>query len=166
MELTLMTHPEKSGISRILLLTAGLLALCAPLQQLAAKDVYKWVNDAGEVQYTQLPPPNGIEATRVQSGPPPAGNPAAINADLEAQVEAMDERIEDRATAARKSELEAEIERVSKENCATARKNLAELQQGGIKRYRTGDGSVIRLTEEDRQRRIEEANSQIQEFCK
>jgi len=161
-----MTHPEKSGISRILLLTAGFLALTAPLQQLAAKDVYKWVNDAGIVQYTQFPPPQGIESIKVRSGPPPADNPANINADLEAQVEAMDERTEDRETAVRKSEMEAEIERISRENCATARKNLAELQQGGIKRYRTGDGSVVRMTEEGRQQRIEEANSQIQEFCK
>lgn len=166
MELILMKHLPKSGLARVCLFALGLLALTAPLQQLAAKDVYKWVNDAGEVQYTQLPPPNGIEATRVQSGPPPADNPAAINADLEAQVEAMDERIEDRATAARKSELEAEIERVTRNNCETAKKNLALLQQGGVKRYRTGEGEIIRLTEEDRQQRIDEANSQIQEFCK
>jgi hypothetical protein len=35
-----------------------------------------------------------------------------------------------------------------------------------VKRYRTGEGEIIRLTEEDRQQRIDEANSQIQEFCK
>jgi len=166
MELILMTHSAKSGISRMLLLVIGLLGATAPLQQLAAKDVYKWVNDAGEVQYTQFPPPQGTEAVEVKPPPPPADNPAAINSDLDEQVEAMDERTQDREISAKKSSLEAEIERVSRQNCEIARKNLAELQQGGIKRYQTGDGKVIRLTEEDRQRRIAEANDQIQEFCK
>ena len=166
MELILMTHFAKSGMLRMLLLVLGLLGATAPLQQLAAKDVYKWVNDAGEVQYTQMPPPQGTEVVEVKPPPAPADSPAAINSGLEEQVEAMDERMQDRETAAKKSALEAEIERVSKQNCETARKNLAELQQGGIKRYQTGDGKVIRLTEEDRQQRIAEANGQIQEFCK
>jgi hypothetical protein len=148
------------------LFALGLLALTAPLQQLAAKDVYKWVNEAGEVQYTQFPPPQGTEAIEVQSAPPPADDPADITSDLDEQVEAMDERNKDRETMTEKSELEAEIERVTRNNCETAKKNLALLQQGGVKRYRTGEGEIIRLTEEDRQQRIDEANSQIQEFCK
>ena len=161
-----MKYLSKSGLSRVWLFALGLLALTAPLQQLAAKDVYKWVNEAGEVQYTQFPPPQGTEAIEVQSAPPPADDPADITSGLDEQVEAMDQRNKDRETMTEKSELEAEIERVSRNNCETAKKNLALLQQGGVKRYRTGEGEIIRLTEEDRQQRIDEANSQIQEFCK
>ena len=49
---------------------------------------------------------------------------------------------------------------------AIARKNLTELNQGGIKRYRLPDGSVLRLTEEDRQKRIADTQAEIAENCK
>ena len=77
----------------------------------------------------------------------------------------MDKRIEAADEAKAEAGIDAEIARITRENCETAKKNLAQLNQGGVKRYRTGEGEVIRLTDESRQQRIEEANSQIQEFC-
>jgi hypothetical protein len=66
----------------------------------------------------------------------------------------------------RAAELQAEIARISKQNCVTARNNLEQLNRSGQIRYRTGEGEVLRLSEDDRKQRIEEAGNQVKEFCK
>lgn len=166
MGLIFMTHPDKSVISRTLILAIGLLGATAPLQMSAAKEIYKWVDPVGQTHYTQLPPPEGTTTIDVRSAPPPAADSGAADTRLQQQVETMDKQIEAEDKAKSDAEMDAEIARITKENCRIAKKNLIGLQQGGEKRYRTSDGEVVRLTEEERQQRIEEAESQIQEFCK
>ncbi|MEW8430552.1 MAG: hypothetical protein G8D61_12620 [gamma proteobacterium symbiont of Ctena orbiculata] len=46
-----------------------------------------------------------------------------------------------------------------------ARKNLEQLTALGNRLYKVGD-EYLRLTEEDRQRRMQEARDQIKEYCK
>jgi hypothetical protein len=58
-----------------------------------------------------------------------------------------------------------ELAEINEKNCITAKNNLAKLHQGGIKRYLTPEGEVIRLTEEERQRRISETQEQIDKYC-
>lgn len=161
-----MTDVKLLQIARILL--PCLCLVLANTANTAGKTdkIYKWVDQDGSIQYSKMPPPEAREVIEVRQAPPPADDPATERARLGQQVDAMDERMQERQKAAAKSELDAENEKIRNQNCATARKNLAELQQGGIKRYRTADGEVMRLTEEDRQQRIDEANKQIAEFCK
>jgi len=161
-----MTHPAKSGFSRILLLAFGLLWVTAPPQALASGEIYKWVDAAGQTHYSQLPPSKGTPAIEVRPARAPAAGSGGEEARLQQQVEAMDQQLAAEDKAKSDAAIEAENARIIKENCKTARKNLAGLQHGSVKRYRTSDGEVIRMTEEDRQQRIEQANSQIQEFCK
>jgi len=78
----------------------------------------------------------------------------------------MDERMNERQEAAAKAELRAKNREIRRKNCTIATKNLSELQQGGIKRYRTSDGEVLHLTEEDRQKRIADTKKEIAENCK
>jgi preprotein translocase subunit YajC len=150
----------------MLFLAFALLAATAPLQELAAGEIYKWVDAAGKTQYSQFPPPAGTAATEIQPALPPAADSGGTDKRLQQEVRAMDKRLEAGDKAKSDAGIDAEIARITRENCEIAKKNLTELQQGGIKRYRTGEGEVVRLTEEDRQRRIDEANGQIQEFCK
>ena len=58
-----------------------------------------------------------------------------------------------------------ELDKINEKNCIIAKNNLAKLQQGGIKRYLTPEGEVMRLTDEDRQRRITEAQKQVEQYC-
>lgn len=156
-------HPEF-----VSLLLLGISLALAGTNSVAgsADKIYKWADQNGEIQYTQMPPPAGVEVLEIRSAPPPADNPAAENARLQQQVEAMDERMEERQAAAARSEQQARNAEIRKQNCINARKNLGELQQGGIKRYRLPDGSVLRLTEEDRLKRIAETETEITENCK
>ncbi len=150
-----------------LLLTA--LLLSSPAH---AEDVYKWVNKDNEVQYTQMPPPHGIKAIRIQSKAPAAveSNDAAAAPEDEASPADTEQAAEDTPDV-ETGEEQAEtpdrndvLARASQENCEKARRNLANLNRGNV-RLRTSSGEVIRLTEEERQQKIVETNAQIELFC-
>jgi hypothetical protein len=161
-----MTHAKHPDITRILLLGFSLMFACTTSMADSANKIYKWADQNGAIQYTQLPPPAGVQVLEIMSAPPPAADPATERARVQQESEALDERMQERQEAAAQAELRAKNKQIRQENCVTARKNLSELQQGGIKRYRTGDGKVLRLTEEQRQQRIAETNKQIDENCK
>ena len=149
-----------------LLLAASLCISAALLQSPARGEMYKWTNAAGEVQYTQVPPPGGIKTEKIQGAPPPADDPDKINEKLQNEVDAMDETLARQEEEARKKSSHQEIDEAYEKNCISARNNLAALQEGGRKRYLTADGQVIHLSEEERQQRINEAKDQIDESCK
>lgn len=151
------------------LLVAGLL-LVTPAH---AEDIYKWLNEDNQVQYTQMPPPHGVKAIRIQRSAVPdeadigegetdeAGYEPETDAEDTAEAPADDEEADDGETTDR----DAEIAKSMQENCNKARKNLKTLNRGQV-RYINAKGEVIRLTEEERQERIAEANAQIMLLCK
>ena len=149
-----------------LLLAASLCISAALLQSPARGEMYKWTNAAGEVQYTQVPPPGEIKTEVIQGAPPPADDPDKINEKLQNEVDAMNETLTRQEGEAREKSLRKEIDEAYEKNCISSRNNLAKLQEGGRKRYLTPDGQVIHLSEEERQQRINEAKDQIDEFCK
>ena len=137
-----MKHAKHPEIARILLLGLSLMLACTTSVADSADKIYKWADQNGDIQYTQFPPPPGVQVLEIRSAPPPADDPAAERARLQQETEALDERMEERQEAAAKAELRAKNKEIRRQNCITARKNLTELQQGGIKRYRMPDGSV------------------------
>jgi hypothetical protein len=149
---------------RGLALTALLAVMSATPYAAGKHGIYKWVDEHGTIQYSQTPPPNR-EARELKPAPAPADDPDAISGKLKEQVDAMEQRREEERQGAADAQQWAEIQKLRRENCATARANLAKLQQGGNRAYRTPDGEVVRLTEEDRQQRIDETNRQIKENC-
>jgi hypothetical protein len=149
-----------------LLLVASLCILAALLQSPARGEMYKWKDAAGEIHYTQVPPPGGIKTEKIQGAPPPADDPDKIIEDLQKQVDAMDETVTRQEGEAREQSLRKEIDEAYEKNCIASRNNLAKLQEGGKKRYLTADGQVVHLSEEERQQRINEAKDQIDKFCK
>ena len=155
-----------SSASPKLLLVASLCITAALLQSPARGEMYKWTNAAGEVQYTQVPPPGEIKTEVIQGAPPPADDPDKINEKLQNEVDAMDETLSRQEEALKEKNLRKEKDETYEKNCISARNNLAALQEGGRKRYLTADGQVIHLSEEERQQRINEAKDQIDEFCK
>lgn len=161
-----MTHAKKPEFTSILFLCISLMFAGKASLAGSTDKIYKWVDQNGAIQYTQFPPPSGIEVQEVRNAPPPADDPAAERARQEQETEALDERMEARKEAAAKAEQQAKNRKIRQENCAVARNNLSELQQGGIKRYRLPDGTVLRLTEEDRQQRIAATEAEIAENCK
>ena len=151
-----------------------MLALAAMLggwQESCASEVYKWVDEQHAVQYSQTPPPRGVQFSRmsVKQAPPPANDPADSAGDDGSSVEDRAKALDEQHTAQQKAAADAkeavDIAKLRQQNCVTAKNNLMLLNQGGHLSYRDKDGNLVRLTEEDRVNRTAQAKQHIAEYC-
>jgi Domain of unknown function (DUF4124) len=149
---------------RRLPVTWALLVFATASPAADTQDIYKWTNDQGEVQYTQFPP-QGRPVEILHGALPPAQSPETAGNDLQKQLDTMEQQNEKQQQETRDAEQRAEIQKIRKKNCETARQNLINLNRGGNVRYMGPNGEAIRLTEEERQKRIDETNKQIKENC-
>ena len=133
--------------------------LLSPLS--AGAQAYRWVDDKGQVHYSQVPPP-GRSAQSV--GPPPpsaaAPNQDSLNQSLADKNAAEPEK---RAEAERLSQAEAQRE----QQCRQAREQLTYMEAKTARRLGTTDeqGNVSRVTEEQFQARRAELQQVISERC-
>lgn len=132
-----------------------LLALCGNVM---AAQVYKWV-DAQGVTHFGAQPPQGQQVETVNTVTAPA-KPAATPQSVEQDEAEADQSSIDRKVKQQVAAQEAERKRY----CETMRTNLAQLQNNP--RVRVEDkGETRRLTEEERQSRINETRDKIAENC-
>lgn len=143
---------------RLILTGSLLLALSTTVM---AGQVYKWVDAQGNTHFGSQPP-EGQQATSINTNvatpktPAPAAKPAAAVAETDEQ-KAIDSKV--KADVAKQ-----EAER--KKYCETVRTNLSQLQNNPrIRVQEEGKDEVRRLTEEERQGRISEAEKAIAENC-
>ncbi|WP_439886286.1 DUF4124 domain-containing protein [Pseudomonas sp. MBLB4123] len=141
---------------RTLLLSSLLLALSAPAM---AGQVYKWV-DAQGVTHFGAQPPQGAQATSINTATPPP-KPA------EPQPAPTFKNIADPEQAAIDKKVKQEVaakEAERKQYCDSMRNSLAQLQNNPRVRIEE-DGEVRRLSEEERQERIGAAQKSIADNC-
>ncbi|MEW8625285.1 MAG: DUF4124 domain-containing protein [Candidatus Thiodiazotropha sp.] len=144
--------------SRILLIL--LLLISTPI----SAETYRWVNEDGVVTYSQTPPPEG-KSEVVKTYSAPSSDAAAAKQRLQKLRQDLADREEDRAQKkAEKQEIE-QSKKIRKENCKTARANLQTLRSLDNRLYKVGD-EYLRLTEPQKQERIQQAQKQIEEYCK
>jgi hypothetical protein len=145
------------------LLGASIFALVLIANPASAK-IYKWVDENGNVQFTQSPPPKG-KAVEVK----PRYNAVSDEA-AKSRLDAL--RSKDKTT--RESDNLAEKEAVDgdayearkKENCTTARKNLKILNSSGQVQAKGSDGKPFYLNDDAKAKKLAQTNAQIAEFCK
>ncbi|MDH3642006.1 MAG: DUF4124 domain-containing protein [Gammaproteobacteria bacterium] len=156
------------------LIEFSLLILCLPL--LMGAEVYRWVDPNGVVNYTQMKPP-GVKAQQItaQAGRPMvvaeatdqlAGRPGSEpdeSSDGPALTENQQTMLQDLQAA--EQARQAEVNRIKQANCEKSRNVLNRLS--GAERIRVRDsGGVERIMAEDeRQRRINDAQRGISENC-
>jgi hypothetical protein len=132
-----------------------LLALCGNVM---AAQVYKWV-DAQGVTHFGAQPPQGQQVETVNTVTAPAKSAATPQPPAQEEADADQSSI-DRKVKQQVAAQEAERKRY----CETMRTNLAQLQNNP--RVRVEDnGETRRLTEEERQSRINETRDKIAENC-
>jgi hypothetical protein len=142
-------------VSRWMFVALALLPLAAGAQ------AYRWVDEKGQVHYSQVPPP-GRSAQAV--GPPPpaaaAPNQDALNQSLADEKSAEPEK---RAEAERMNQAHAQRE----QQCRQAREQLTYMEAKTARRLGTTDeqGNVSRVTEEQFQQRRAELQKAISEAC-
>lgn len=127
--------------------------------------MYKWVDENGQTVYSQTPPASG-QSTLVKPPPPPAETPEEAQKRLNQQIQKLDDKEEDRELASQKKDEEQNQAEVFNANCAGAQNNLRNLEGNPRKMVGQSDGTYVRLNEEERQQKMQEARDQIEKFCK
>jgi len=127
--------------------------------------LYKWIDADGNTHYTQSPPPDGIAAENIKL-------PASVNVDtkpaiksFEAQQKKQQESAETKQKDEKELNREAEHTALKKENCRKSKAKLENVQSAGRIRAVDEYGNVVRAGEEERQRRITEAQENIKKWC-
>lgn len=130
----------------------------------AAAEVYKCVDANGSVTYSDRPVADC--ETKETMTPPAPVDPTAAQSRAEAREKFLDEIDNERSQQAEEQAKLAKEEGVRQRNCALARDKLARVT-GNPRVYGTDEqGNRVKLGEEERQRRIEAAQQDIDTWCK
>ncbi len=136
-----------------------LLSLCLPVQA----EMYKWVDEQGVTQYSQQKPPEGVDVSTVKA-PAKVDTESALRA-LEQKQQQFKQRGESedlKAAAAKKSQQEMALQ---KSNCEKAKARVTSMQRPRVNTV-DAQGNSVRLGEEERQKRLDEAQKAVKEHCK
>ncbi|MCU7930436.1 MAG: DUF4124 domain-containing protein [Candidatus Thiodiazotropha sp. (ex Codakia rugifera)] len=138
--------------------------LIALISTTASAETYRWVNEDGVVTFSQSPPPDAkAETVKIRNTSP------SSTSDSEDRLKELRQRLadseEDRGLKKAKQKELADDKARNRQNCNAARKNLEQLTALANRLYKVGD-EYLRLTEEDRQKRMQQARDQIKEHCK
>jgi hypothetical protein len=148
-------------------LAAALLgaALCAAAGTAPAA-TYRWVDDSGEVVYSQFPPPPGREARVIGAPPPPAETPEQANRRLMEALQQSEDRREDEDLANKDVAKEQAAAADAVRRCQAARDNLKNLEEGpGNRRYRDASGEYRRMDDETWEAEKTKARQVIEKYC-
>ncbi|RLJ15890.1 DUF4124 domain-containing protein [bacterium endosymbiont of Escarpia laminata] len=140
----------------------------AAISLAAGAQTYRWVGKDGVTVYSQTPPPSG-SAEVIKHRQTPKSNPAdteAANKRLNKARQDLEDRREDRKLAKQAQDEQQQAAATRLQNCEVGRSNLRNLTALGNRKLRTQDGEYLRLTEEERQTRMEQARKDIEDNCK
>lgn len=139
---------------RLVLLVGGLACMAGAA---LAGNTYKWTDDNGQIQYTQLPP-NDRPYTVIKSTTSPISEEAAENSLTSKQSDKANPK------AAAGEYSSAEKEKLAK-NCDIAKQNREMLRTAAKIRVTDDKGEPRHLTEEERKARLADTEKQIQFYC-
>ncbi len=150
-------------MKRLSIITWLTLALFIAATANAAK-VYKWVDEEGITHYDEQAPKGKDYQQITTSGAPPSDS-----------AKAQKKLAENREQNATKKETQLDFEtqkkmrdeqaRVRQENCKNAQANLTTLKQNARIRMLGEDGEFHYLSEEDKQKQMENAQAIIDDNC-
>ena len=124
--------------------------------------MYKWVDEAGNVHYTQSPPPEGLTGETLETKYKTGDEAGAEELErLRKKTDALADEREKRKEAEREA---AEKRAHNEGQCNQARERLATYSKPRV-RFQEEDGSIVRATEERRLGEVAKSEAMIQEFC-
>lgn len=141
------------------LLTALLFA-----SNLVHAQIYKWVDENGQINYTQQPPTSG-DAEVVNVPPPPPVDTEQAQQEIDQLIEQQETAEETEAEAQQEAEEAAQKQAVLEENCRIAQQNYTQYENNPGRRVMDEEGNVTRLSEDERQQKLQELQEQIELYC-
>ena len=95
--------------------------------------IYKWIDDQGKLQYSELPPPSGISYETVRKPTGAASGESALSEQQARERAELARQEAERKQQAEKTQQEAQDQRAK--NCEIAKKNVQVLQ---------GDSQIVK----------------------
>lgn len=141
------------------LLTALLFA-----SNLVHAQIYKWVDENGQINYTQQPPSSG-DAEVVKVPPPPPVDTEQAQQEIDQLIEQQETAEETQAETQQEADEAARQQAIFEENCRIAQQNYTQYENNPGRRVMDEDGNVTRLSEEERQQKLQELQEQIELYC-
>lgn len=127
--------------------------------------LYKWTDSQGNIHYSDQPPTVNAQAIKT-----PSAGQAETTSEARKSLNNKDQeylkRKQDAEESRKKAEAEAEKERVQRENCEKARKNLNALQNSPRTYSTNAAGQRVYMDEAARASALANSQKAISEFCK
>jgi hypothetical protein len=131
----------------------------------ASAKTYRWVDESGEVVYSQFPPPPGTAVDTLPPPPPPAEPDAGR--ELRETLQRLEDSREDRELARERADEEAAQARQQARGCAAAEQNIQVYRDSPPNRLiRDSSGEYRRVTPEQREAKIREAQDYLDRHCR
>jgi len=128
--------------------------------------IYRWVDDQGNVVYSQTPPPDARPAEKLRPPPPPAEDPQTARQRLNEQLETLEKSAEERRKKKERLAKEKARQEQRQKACEIARKNLETLStRPPNSLFKTGDGEYRRYTIEELEQKKAEMRKAIEKYC-
>ena len=128
----------------------------------AHADSYKWLDENGNVVYSQQPPAEGPYETIKSTARSPAAS-RTTPAPSSSFATDVKQGTEERELDSKVEQEAAKSEQIRADNCKAAKHNLETYTV--YRRIKNDQGEVIRLDDNERAKRIQEAKDAIKEFC-
>jgi hypothetical protein len=146
-----------------------LLILLALASTNAFAEINKWVDDQGQVHYSDQPPPSDIQVKTLRtSGENPdsaSSGTAETKTFVEREADLKKEKAEQQSAADKAAQKKA-AEDTLKANCLSAQENLRSLQSGARIMQIDANGQRSYLNDTQLQQRIENAQQNVNRSCK
>ena len=140
------------------IITASFILL---IQSPSHAEVYKWVDEEGQVHYGEQPGNPDAETVPIRTNE--TTTPRTMNKD---EVDIVKSDIEAKDKKKKEAEEQKKINRDKRKWCNEARSDLQAISSRGRLREINEKGEYIVMTEEQRQQRIAAAKKKEREFCK
>lgn len=146
---------------------SSLLFILALLAPAVHSGTYRWVDDSGNVVYSQTPPPDGRPAETIAPPPPPAEDPEAARQRLDAATEKLEQSAEEREQLKQEQARKKQEAEQRRKNCEAARRNLETIRSRPPNTlYKVGENEYKRFTVEELDQKASEMEKIIKVNCK
>ncbi|MFT7235001.1 MAG: hypothetical protein ACI9QV_000572 [Methylophagaceae bacterium] len=151
-------------LMRYLKCCCSIIAVLSLYNTANATIAYKWLDDIGQVNFSQQAP-DDREADIIRTRPGPVVDPAQFQESLDQLIEqqAVDAEVKKQTQLERQQE--AEKIRTTLKNCDAIKSNLKKYQDNPIGLIKGLDGEYDRIDEIERQKKMQQLSQEIQTHC-
>jgi hypothetical protein len=137
-----------------------------------AQQLYKWVDEAGKVHYSDQPPPEtaksgkklDIRAARAGTTGSSAAAPAGAKSPADLDMDFRKRQLQ-KSEGEQKAKKEAEANAEKQKNCTEAKNRLASLERGGRVAKYGPNGETVYLSDEEIAKEAVSQRKVVESWC-